>query len=91
MKRLLMPWSPEPKPNAAYCCCSLRILYCAATADMRPHRAAVLVGVAQQFIRTFFDENPLSQLGLVVIHNGVAQQLTELSSSPVGGRRRWRG
>jgi hypothetical protein len=42
-------------------------------------------GILQQFVRAFFDENPLSQLGLIVMRNGVAERLTELSSSPVGG------
>jgi transcription initiation factor TFIIH subunit 2 len=39
-------------------------------------------GVLQQFVRTFFDENPLSQLGIIVLRNGVAERLSELSSSP---------
>lgn len=39
-------------------------------------------GVIQRFIRAFFDENPLSQLGLIIMRNGVAEKLTELSSSP---------
>ena len=43
-------------------------------------------GVLQQFVRTFFDENPLSQLGVLVARNGVAERLSDLSSSPV---RRW--
>ena len=51
--------------------------------DMRPMRSAVMAGVIQRFIRAFFDENPLSQLGIVVLRNGVAEKLTELSSSPV--------
>jgi transcription initiation factor TFIIH subunit 2 len=40
-------------------------------------------GILQLFVRAFFDENPLSQLGLIVMRNGVAERLTELSSSPV--------
>jgi transcription initiation factor TFIIH subunit 2 len=47
-------------------------------------RGAVMSGVLQLFVRAFFDENPLSQLGIIVLRNGVAEQLTELSSSPVG-------
>lgn len=42
-----------------------------------------------QFIKAFFDENPLSQLGLIVLRNGVAERLTELSSSPVGAAGGW--
>jgi hypothetical protein len=37
---------------------------------------------AQGFIREFFDQNPLSHLGLIVLRNGVAERLTELSGSP---------
>ena len=38
---------------------------------------------AQGFIREFFDQNPLSHLGLIVMRNGVAERLTDLSGSPV--------
>lgn len=51
--------------------------------DMRPLRSAAMFHAAKQFIRSFFDENPLSQLGIVLMKDGVAQQLTDLSSSPV--------
>lgn len=49
---------------------------------MRPLRAAVIFNITQQFIRTFFDENPLSQLGVIILKDGLAYRLTELSSSP---------
>jgi transcription initiation factor TFIIH subunit 2 len=49
---------------------------------MRPVRSAIMFHVVQQFIRAFFDANPLSQLGIIVLRNGVAERLTELSSSP---------
>ncbi|KAI8106733.1 hypothetical protein M9434_001387 [Picochlorum sp. BPE23] len=50
--------------------------------DMRPVRSAAMFAAASSFIRAFFDENPLSQLGIVVLRDGVAVQVTELSSSP---------
>lgn len=50
--------------------------------DMRPLRSVAMFHAAEAFIRSFFDENPLSQLGIVVMREGVAEQLTELSSSP---------
>ena len=43
-------------------------------------------GVLQQFIREFFDQNPLSHLGILVLRNGVAERLTDLSGSPVRPR-----
>lgn len=55
----------------------------AAVDDMRPNRAAVVGACLHTFIREFFNQNPLSHLGLIVMRNGVAEQLTPLSSSPV--------
>ena len=55
----------------------------AAIGDMRPNRLAVMAGVLQSFIRKFFDENPLSHLGLIIMRNGIAERLTELAGSPV--------
>lgn len=49
---------------------------------MRPSRLAVMVGAGRAFIRRFFELNPLGQLGLVVLRNGIAEKLTDLSGSP---------
>ena len=46
-------------------------------------RCTSRAGVLQRFIREFFDQNPLSHLGVVAMRNGTAQRLTELSASPV--------
>jgi transcription initiation factor TFIIH subunit 2 len=55
----------------------------AGLSDMRPVRSAVIFAAVANFVRTFFDENPLSQLGILALRNGVAERITELSSSPV--------
>mmetsp|Transcript_11153 Transcript_11153/g.33448 ORF Transcript_11153/g.33448 Transcript_11153/m.33448 type:complete len:453 (+) Transcript_11153:338-1696(+) len=50
--------------------------------DFRPTRASVVAGVLAQFIREFFDQNPLSHLGIIVLRGGVAERLTDLSGNP---------
>mmetsp|Transcript_13836 Transcript_13836/g.22627 ORF Transcript_13836/g.22627 Transcript_13836/m.22627 type:complete len:248 (+) Transcript_13836:239-982(+) len=50
--------------------------------DMRPSRLAVVSALMYKFFREFFSQNPLSQLGLVVTRNGIAERLTELSGNP---------
>ena len=50
--------------------------------DMRPSRLAVISALIYKFFREFFSQNPLSQLGLVVTRNGIAERLTELSGNP---------
>lgn len=42
----------------------------------------VVAKQVEGFIREFFDQNPLSQIGLITIKDGVAQCLTDLGGSP---------
>ena len=42
----------------------------------------LVANCVEAFVREFFDQNPLSQLGIVIIKNGVAHRLTDLSGSP---------
>lgn len=50
--------------------------------DFRPSRMVMVAKQVEGFIREFFDQNPLSQLGLVTIKDGVAHCLTDLGGSP---------
>ena len=50
--------------------------------DMRPNRSAVLLPLMIKFIREFFNQNPLSQLGLIACKDGKAERITEVSGSP---------
>lgn len=50
--------------------------------DFKPSRMVVVAKQVDAFIREFFDQNPLSQIGLVTIKDGVAQSLTDLGGSP---------
>ncbi|XP_043700612.1 general transcription factor IIH subunit 2-like [Telopea speciosissima] len=54
----------------------------AAEMDFRPSRMVVVAKQVEAFIREFFDQNPLSHIGLVTIKDGVAQCLTDLGGSP---------
>lgn len=55
----------------------------ASMTDMRPNRGAMMVHILQAFVREFFDQNPLSHLSVMLMRNGRAERLTELSGSPV--------
>ncbi|BFG34368.1 hypothetical protein CerSpe_206430 [Prunus speciosa] len=54
----------------------------AAEMDFRPSRMGVVAKHVEAFIREFFYQNPLSQVGLVTIKDGVAHCLTDLGGSP---------
>ncbi|CAM9369573.1 unnamed protein product [Scytosiphon promiscuus] len=50
--------------------------------DMRPSRLAVTLRIVQDFVTNYFDQNPLSQLGILVTREGRAEKITELSGNP---------
>ncbi|PHT59708.1 hypothetical protein CQW23_02071 [Capsicum baccatum] len=54
----------------------------AAEMDYKPSRMVVVARQVEAFIREFFDQNPLSQIGLVILKDGVAHCLTDLGGSP---------
>src|SRR3989338_4284680 len=49
--------------------------------DYRPCRGESMIQNLSLFVSTFFQENPISQLSVVVAHNSVAEKLTELSGN----------
>ncbi|XP_062172988.1 general transcription factor IIH subunit 2 [Alnus glutinosa] len=65
-----------------YLCIVVDLSKAAAEMDFRPSRMVVVAKHVEAFIREFFDQNPLSQLGLVTIKDGVAHCLTDLGGSP---------
>lgn len=50
--------------------------------DLRPNRHALTVQYAIDFIYEYFDQNPISQLGLVVMKNGMAHLISQVSGNP---------
>ena len=50
--------------------------------DWKPHRCAVVSEEVQTFIKDYFDQNPISQLGLIGIKSATAEKLSDLSGNP---------
>ncbi|XP_014662476.1 PREDICTED: general transcription factor IIH subunit 2-like isoform X2 [Priapulus caudatus] len=50
--------------------------------DLRPTRQHCTLKLLEGFIEEYFDQNPISQLGLVVTRNKSAEKLTELGGNP---------
>jgi hypothetical protein len=51
--------------------------------DLRPSRLELTLSLAEQFIMEYFDQNPISQLAIIVMRNGVADKLSELSGKHI--------
>ncbi|KAL8365685.1 hypothetical protein RB595_004473 [Gaeumannomyces hyphopodioides] len=50
--------------------------------DMLPSRHRVAVAYAVDFAREFFDQNPISQLAIIGMRDGVAVRISDMSGNP---------
>lgn len=51
--------------------------------DFKPTRKFCCLEYLVDFIHSYFDQNPISQLGIIVTHNQIAEKITELSGNPL--------
>lgn len=49
--------------------------------DLKPTRFMCLKKLVEQFILEFYDQNPISQIGVIVVKNGKGQKISDLSSN----------
>lgn len=50
--------------------------------DLRPTRYLLTVLYTVAFIREYFEQNPISQLGIIAMRNGVAEPISDMSGNP---------
>lgn len=50
--------------------------------DLRPNRYSLVIQHAIDFVHEFFDQNPISQMGIVIMKSGLAQILTQVTGNP---------
>jgi transcription initiation factor TFIIH subunit 2 len=49
--------------------------------DMRPNRFITTINYAQDYVREFFEQNPISQMSVLGMHDGVCIRVSELSGN----------
>lgn len=50
--------------------------------DLRPNRYLMSLQYSIDFIHEFFDQNPISQLGIIIMRNGLAYLVSPISGNP---------
>lgn len=50
--------------------------------DLKPTRQICTLKLLENFVEEYFDQNPISQLGIIVTKNKRAEKLTELAGNP---------
>nr|CAG4645519.1 EOG090X05VA [Lynceus sp. MCZ IZ 141354] len=55
---------------------------CMTLQDLRPTRQLCVAKILEGFIGEFFDQNPISQMGIIVTRNKRAEKVSELAGNP---------
>ncbi|KAF2640785.1 TFIIH basal transcription factor complex, subunit SSL1 [Massarina eburnea CBS 473.64] len=50
--------------------------------DMRPSRYHATIKFTQEYVREFFEQNPISQMSVLGMHDGLCIRVSELSGNP---------
>ncbi|GAB1193127.1 hypothetical protein APSETT444_002330 [Aspergillus pseudonomiae] len=50
--------------------------------DLRPTRYLLTLRYAQELVREFFEQNPISQLGVLGLRDGLAVRISDMSGNP---------
>ncbi|ODQ65760.1 component of the core form of RNA polymerase transcription factor [Nadsonia fulvescens var. elongata DSM 6958] len=50
--------------------------------DLRPNRYALMLSYAIEFVNEFFDQNPVSQLGIIGMRDGLAIPISDVGGNP---------
>ena len=50
--------------------------------DLRPTRLLITINYTIEFIREFFEQNPISQLGILGMREGIAIRVSDMSGNP---------
>jgi transcription initiation factor TFIIH subunit 2 len=50
--------------------------------DLKPNRLTCALKVLEDFVREFFDQNPISQLGVISTKDGKAEKVLDLNGNP---------
>lgn len=81
-KRLLRDTTPLQRGIIRHMIVVLDMSFAMAEKDLLPTRYRLTLGYAAAFVREFFEQNPISQLGIVGMRDGVAVRVSDLGGNP---------
>lgn len=50
--------------------------------DLRPTRYLLTIRYCQDFVTEFFEQNPISQIGIIGMRDGIAVRVSDMSGNP---------
>ena len=80
--RLLRDATPLQRGIIRHLVLVLDLTFAMAEKDLRPTRYLLTLRYAQEFVLEFFEQNPISQLGIIGMRDGVAIRISNMSGNP---------
>ncbi|CEJ62084.1 Putative Component of the core form of RNA polymerase transcription factor TFIIH (Eurofung) [Penicillium brasilianum] len=81
-KRLLKDTTPLQRGIIRHLILILDLSQSMSEKDLRPTRYLLTLRYAQEFVREFFEQNPISQLGVLGLRDGLAVRVSDISGNP---------
>jgi transcription initiation factor TFIIH subunit 2 len=80
--RLLRDTTPLQRGIIRHLMLVLDLSQSMAEKDLRPTRYLLALRFAQEFVVEFFEQNPISQLGILGMKDGLAVRISDMSGNP---------
>ncbi|KAI1943856.1 hypothetical protein LOZ66_000443 [Ophidiomyces ophidiicola] len=81
-KRLLRDTTPLQRGIIRHLILVLDLSIAMSEKDLRPKRYLLALRYAQEFVLEYFEQNPISQLGIIGMRDGLAVRISDISGNP---------
>ena len=81
-RRLLRDTTPFQRGIIRHMVLVLDMSFAMLEKDLLPNRYILMMHYAVEFVREYFEQNPISQLGIIAMRDGVAVHISEMSGNP---------
>ncbi|EEY16902.1 suppressor of stem-loop protein [Verticillium alfalfae VaMs.102] len=82
-RRLLRDTTPLQRGIIRHLVLVLDMSFAMAEKDLLPTRLRLTWRLAREFVKEYFEQNPISQMGIVGMRDGVAVRVSEMGGNPV--------
>ncbi|KAM3077424.1 hypothetical protein ACMFMG_006769 [Clarireedia jacksonii] len=81
-KRLLRDTTPLQRGIIRHLILILDLSFAMLEKDLRPTRYLLTLRYASEFVTEYFEQNPISQLGIIGMRDGIAIRISDISGNP---------
>ncbi|KAK3943480.1 TFIIH basal transcription factor complex p47 subunit [Diplogelasinospora grovesii] len=81
-RRLLRDTTPLQRGIIRHLMLVLDMSFAMAEKDLLPSRYLCTINYAVDFVREYFEQNPISQLGIIGMRDGIAVRISDMSGNP---------